>query len=148
MRRKMIILLPFFLVISIFAKAQNDTTYFIFNGKLSTSKEVFSDSLCYRLKVDQTWFNMEILTKCKDIHDLVHWKRPNTFKYVTLDQLNNLKRKYTITYLSNLTGGQFIDKFDYFQYKHVYYIIPLQESDENGYKAYEFTFNSDFLDVE
>ncbi len=148
MKTKIIVSLIILMGIPILSKAQKDTTYFVFNGRLNVSNEIHSDTLSYKLIVYNDWHHMEVSSNYGVTHILFHWRKPETVRILQLSEISNQKRKYNLSFLTGLSAKMFINTFDYFQYKHVYYIIPLQEKDENGYKVYQFMFDSDFLNVE
>ena len=137
-----------FILAAVCVKAQKDTIYFIFNGSVKNSCKVMSDSLTYKLRSDSTWFNIEISTPFSLTHELAHVGKYDKWIYLSRQDLFLLRERYNLSYLTSLTGRQFIDRFGYLQYGHVYYLIPLLDKDDRGYKAYEFTFESNFLNVE
>ena len=145
---KKIFLSGFLMIIFDSCCAQKDTTYFIFNGDVRKSIKVIEDTINYDLKIKDTRFNIVLFGKNKARHELTHLNKIDSVKIISPQDLPLLKRTYTLLALCSMSERDFIDKFDYLQYNHVYYLIPLKELDEKGYKAYEFTFDSYFLCVE
>ncbi len=145
---KKIFLCGFLMIIFDSCYAQKDTTYFIFNGDVRKSIKVIEDTINYDLLVRDNWFDIVLFGKNRARHELFHSSKRYSVKNISQHGLPLLKRAYNLFVLCSMSEREFINKFDYLQYNHVYFIIPLKELDEKGYKAYEFTFSSYFLCVE
>ena len=138
-----------FILAAVCVKAQKDTTYFYFKGSIKQTAAVASDTLNYSIHKTTRWMEIKVYTPYANTHILVHNLSLDHYTTQILD-LNKIphEKLVKLSSLTSLTGRQFIDRFGYLQYGHVYYLIPLLDKDDRGYKAYEFTFESNFLNVE